>query len=79
MLSTKDLPIIYMNQDPARRKLQPQYASPYMIIKFGWPNAVEWELLTDIMIDNTVDISKLTKYQADRVGQQRLPPSVRTV
>ena len=65
MWSTIDLPMTYANQDCSRRKLLHQRAGPYKIINFSGPNAVELELLADITIYDTVNVSRLKKYITD--------------
>jgi hypothetical protein len=79
MLSTKDLPITNANQDPSRRKLQHLWARSYKITKFRGPNTVELELLADMMIHDTVNISRVKKYTAGRAQEKPPPPPVRTV
>jgi hypothetical protein len=74
MLSTKDLPITYANQDPSRRKLQHPWAGSYKIIKFRGPNAVELELPADMTIHDTENVSRIKKYTADQAPEKPPPP-----
>jgi len=61
MLSTKDLPMKYENHVPSRQNLQHSWAGHHKIIKFCEPNTVELELPADMIIHNTIIVSKLKK------------------
>ena len=74
MLSTKDLPITYVNQDPVCWKLQYLWARPYKVIEFWGPHAVELQLLADMTIYDTINISRLKKYTADPASERPPPP-----
>jgi len=58
--------------------LQCPSAEPYVIIKFNGPNAVELELPADMMMHETVNVSRLKKYTADRPRENPPPPPVQT-
>jgi hypothetical protein len=79
MLSTKDLLITYTNEDRSRRKLQRPWAGPSKIIKFHGPNAVELELMADMTIHHTVNVSRFKKYTADWERENPPLPPVPTV
>jgi len=76
MLSTQDMPITHGNQCPSRQKMQHPGVGPYKIIMFCAPNAVELELLADIMIHDTQQVSRLKQYTADRTPDEPPTPTV---
>jgi len=78
-LTDADLPMTYMNQDPSSGKLQHPWARPCHIIKYSWQKAVKWELLADMMIHDTVHVSRLQKYTTDRAREKSPLSAVHTV
>jgi len=79
MLCINLLSKTYANQDLYRWKLQHSSARPYTMIEFCGPYAVQLELLADMTMHDTVDISRLKMYTADQVWEQPPSPPVRIV
>jgi hypothetical protein len=78
-LDTKDLPVTYANVNPTRRKLVHRYIGPYEILRIRG-NAVELDLPNDMMIHDTVNVSRLKIDRTDnsRIAWRPPPPPVRT-
>jgi len=78
-LYSKDVPIRYANVNPMRSKLVHHYIAPYEILQICG-NTVEQDLPNDMMIYDTVNISRLKVDRMDnsRVVWQPPPPQVLT-
>jgi len=78
-LDTKDLPITYANANRTRRKLVHRYIGPYEILRIRG-NAVELYLPDDMMIHDTVNVSRLKVHRTDdsTIAWRPPPPPVWT-
>jgi hypothetical protein len=78
-LDTKDLPITYANVNPTRRKLVHRYIGLYEILRIRG-NAVELDLLKDMTIHDTGNVSSLKVDHTDdsRIDRRPSSPPVQT-
>jgi len=78
-LYTQDLPIAYANVNPTRRKLVHCYIDSYEILRIRG-NAVKLDLPNNLMIYNTVNVSRLKVDSTDdpSIAWWLPPPAVRT-
>jgi hypothetical protein len=78
-LDTKDLPITYANVNPTRCKLGDRYIRPYEILRIRGI-AVELDLPNDMMIHDTVNVSRFKVARTDdsRIAWRQPPPPVWT-